>query len=182
MNLRNLLYLLRNVSAKSVKKGELIIHAGNTKKEIFFIRKGLFRSYLINDKAEEITFQLYPENSIVGNVHAVVFNEPSKFIYQALEDSKVYYVDYSAFSKMATKNPRFLEMNRMFLGPRIIKQSFQRVESFVFLSPEERYKKYAKDYPNVINRAPDKYIAHVLGITPVSLSRIRNRIANKKTD
>lgn len=61
-----------------------------------------------------------------------------------------------------------------------MKRAFQRIESFVFLSPEERYKKYVKDYPNVIDRAPDKYIANVLGITPVSLSRIRTRIASKK--
>ncbi|CAN0600388.1 unnamed protein product, partial [Ectocarpus sp. 12 AP-2014] len=60
-------------------------------------------------------------------------------------------------------------------------RAFERVESFVFLSPEERYKKYVKDNPNIINRAPDMYIANILGITAVSLSRIRNRIASKKT-
>jgi hypothetical protein len=68
----------------------------------------------------------------------------------------------------------------MYIGKSIMKQAFQRVESFVFLSPEERYQKYIQDYPNVINRAPDKYIANVLGITAVSLSRIKGRIASKK--
>jgi len=34
--------------------------------------------------------------------------------------------------------------------------------------------------PDIINRVPNKYIANVLGITPVSLSRIRKRIASKK--
>jgi DNA-directed RNA polymerase subunit F len=61
-----------------------------------------------------------------------------------------------------------------------MRQAFQRVESFVFLSPEERYQKYVEDHPNIINRAPDKYIANILGITPVSLSRIRSRIASKR--
>lgn len=61
-----------------------------------------------------------------------------------------------------------------------MKQIFGRVDSFVLLSPEERYKKYVKDFPEIVNRVPDKHIANVLRITPVSLSRIRKRIATKK--
>jgi hypothetical protein len=61
-----------------------------------------------------------------------------------------------------------------------LKQTFGRIDSFVLLSPEERYKKYIKDFPGIVNRAPDKHIANVLGITPVSLSRIRKRIASEK--
>ena len=100
---------------------------------------------------------------------------PPIFFIEALEPTKVYTIDYEAYCRRwPQKTPDIFELNRMrILGKRILKQAFQRVESFVLLSPEERYLKYLKDYPNVIDRAPDKYIAHVLGITPVSLSRIR---------
>ncbi len=180
MNLRMLLVLLRNVDIKSIKKGEILIPEGSTNKDVYFIRRGLIRSYAIDDMEEEITFQLYPEYHVLSNIHSLLFNEPSKFSYQALEYTKVYAVDYDSFIEMTSKNPKLLEMNRRFLGKKAMKQAYQRVESFVFLSPEERYKKYVRDYPNIINRAPDKYIANVLGITPVSLSRIRKRIATKK--
>ena len=172
--------MFRQVNITCVEKGETLIEKGGTKKEIFFIRKGLIRSYLTNEKSEEITFQLYPEYHIFGNVHSIFFNEPSKLSYHALEQTKVYMVDYPSFIEMASKNPKLSEFNRRYLGERVMRQAFQRVDSFVFLSPEERYEKYVKDYPNLINRAPDKYIANVLGITPVSLSRIRRRIASKK--
>lgn len=180
MSLKSVLALLRNVTLTSIKKGEICIPKGYIKKDIFFIRKGLIRSYHTNEEGEEITFQLFPENHVFGNVHSLLFNEPSKFTFQALEHTKAYAVDYQSFIEITSKNPGLLDANRTFLGNRAMKQAFQRVESFVFLSPEERYLKYIKDYPNVINRAPDKYIANVLGITPVSLSRIRNRIATKK--
>ena len=180
MKIRSLLALFRNVTIKSIEKGEILIPEGATSKEFYFIRKGLIRSYATDDLEDEITFQLYAEYNIVTNIHAFLFDEPSKFHYQALELTKVYSIDYDRFMEVAPKNPKLLEMNRMYLGKQAMKQAFQRVESFVFLSPEERYKKYVKDYPNVINRAPDKYIANVLGVTPVSLSRIRNRIATKK--
>ncbi|MEL7119601.1 MAG: Crp/Fnr family transcriptional regulator [Bacteroidota bacterium] len=180
MNVRSLLALLRNVSVKSVEKGEILIKEKASGKEVFFIRKGLIRSFYTDDMGDEITFQLYSEHHMVTNIHSLLFNEPSKFTYQALEDTKTYGINYASFMKLTSMDPELLKLNRMHFGKRAMKQAFQRVESFVFLSPEERYKRYVKDYPNVINRAPDKYIAHVLGITPVSLSRIRNRIASKK--
>ena len=180
MKIKNLLSLLRNVRIKTIEKGEFLIKEGSSDKNVYFIRKGLIRSYTKDDMEDEITFQLFPENQFVTNIHTFLFDEPSKYYYQALEKSKVYAVDYEAFFEMASKNPGLLEGNRAVLGKKVMKQAFQRVESFVFLSPEERYKKYVNDYPQLINRAPDKYIANVLGITPVSLSRIRNRIATKK--
>lgn len=179
MNIRNLLALFRHVKIKTVEKGEIFVQRGETQKELFFIRKGLVRSYAVNEKEEEITFQLFPEYHIFGNIHAVLFNEPSNFCFQALERTKVYAMDYESYFRIAKNNPSIVELNMNFLGKRVVKQAFQRVESFVFLSPEERYRKYLKDYPNVIGRAPDKYIANVLGITAVSLSRIRNRIATR---
>jgi hypothetical protein len=45
------------------------------------------------------------------------------------------------------------------------------------LSPEERYIKFVRDKPDIINRVPGKYLATLLGITPISLSRIRRRMA-----
>lgn len=42
-------------------------------------------------------------------------------------------------------------------------------------TPQQRYEELLKEYPNIIQRVPQHYIAFYLGITPVSLSRIRNR-------
>ena len=42
-------------------------------------------------------------------------------------------------------------------------------------NPQQRYEELLKEYPNIIQRVPQHYIASYLGITPVSLSRIRSR-------
>ena len=181
MNLKSLFFLLRNVQVRTVKKGEILIEKGASKKELFYIRKGLIRSYFVSDNLEEITFHLFGEARTFGNVHAILFDEPSKFYYQAIERTKVYTIDYEAFYELATKDPKLYELNRDFIGKKVLRQAFQRIESLVLLSPEERYLKYMEDHPNIINRAPDKYIANVLGITPVSLSRIRKRILEKNS-
>ena len=180
MKIKHIISLFRIISIKSYRKGEILIAQGSHEKEIFFIRKGIVRSYLIDDSGVEISFQLYAENNVFSNVHGILFNEKSKFFYQALEDSKVYIIPYDDFMKMSSNNQELLELNRTFFGKKIIQQAFQRVENFVFLSPEERYKKFITDHPKLANRVPDMYIASVLGITTVSLSRIRKRIITKK--
>lgn len=179
MNLKLLYGLLKNLSSKTFEKGETVIHEGDKTNNVFYIRKGLVRSYLINDKGEEITFQLFAEKQIFGNVHAILFNEPSRFTLETLEKTKLYFADIKTFQDLKTDNSNFIKIDNGIFGRQILKQAFQRIDSFVFLSPEKRYQQYLKDYPNIISRVPDKYIANVLGITPVSLSRIRKRISKK---
>jgi DNA-directed RNA polymerase specialized sigma subunit len=48
--------------------------------------------------------------------------------------------------------------------------------SFVTQTPEERYRLLLENGQNLLKRIPQRYIANYLGITPVSLSRIRKRI------
>ncbi len=180
MNVKRLLFLFRKVKIKSIPKGEIILPKKSTRKELYFIRKGLVRSFLINDKGDEITFQLYSETQTFTNIHAILLNEASKFSYQAIENTKVYCINYDEFRKATSTNKELFELSRTFIGKKMIKQAFLRTESFVFLNPEERYKKFIKDNPKLANRVPDMYLANVLGITPVSLSRIRKRIVKKK--
>ena len=45
--------------------------------------------------------------------------------------------------------------------------------------PEERFKNFLQNQPNIFQLAPQKYIANFLGISPESLSRIRKRVFDK---
>ena len=47
------------------------------------------------------------------------------------------------------------------------------------LSPEERYQRIQDDEPEILDRVPLRLVASYLGITPVSLSRIRTRLKQK---
>ena len=87
-------------------------------------------------------------------------------------------IDYDLIQKIFESNPK-LEANRKKFFQRIVREAHLRIEGFVLHTPEERYIKFIEKYPDINNRVPDKYIANVLGITPVSLSRIRARIIKK---
>jgi CRP-like cAMP-binding protein len=142
------------------------------------LRKGLVRMYHINEYGDEITFQLMPEHYVVANFDFIIQDKPSKYYFEALEKTSVFYADYKTIDDIASKYPK-LESNRKFMLRKFLLEAKERLESFVLLTPEQRYVKYIEDFPDMYNRVPDKYIANVLGITPVSLSRIRKRISNK---
>ena len=179
LSMKDVQILLKAASSKSFKKKELLIKENSSKNEIYYIRSGLVRCYYVNDKGEDITFQLIPEHLIVVNFDVVLYDQPSRFHFEAFEPTQTFSMNYDTLQRIFESNMKF-ESNRKYVFQKIIRQMLKRLESFVLYSPEERYQLYIKDYPNIVNRVPDKYIANVLGITPVSLSRIRKRIAEKK--
>ena len=178
LSLKDIQVLLKASKNGSFSKKELLINEGSKRNDVFYIKSGLVRCFNINDKGEEITLKLIPEHQVVANVDLILFSQTSRFFYEALENTEVFFIDYDVLQDLVSRNPK-LEANRKYVLQRLLKESMERVESFVLLTPEERYLRFVKDYPGITKRVQDKYIANVLGITPVSLSRIRKRIASK---
>ena len=171
--------LIKSAKSKSFKKKEIIIEEGSLKTDVYFLRSGLVRAYCINNKGDEITFGLISENQILTNVDIILFDQPSRFYYECIEDTKTFSIDFDKVQNIIESNPK-LERNRKFFARNAMKKMLQRLETFVLMNAEERYEDFIKNNPTLSNRVPDKYLANVLGITPVSLSRIRARIVKRK--
>ena len=171
--------LLKTAKSTSFKKKEIIFEEGSKDTQIYFLREGLVRMYHIKENGEEITFSLIPENNVVANFDFIATEKPSPFYYETLENCSFFRIDYQVLDNIVSKNAN-LEANRKYFLRKMIFKVKERLETFVLLNPEERYLKFIKDFPDLTNRVPDKYIANVLGITPISLSRIRKRISSKK--
>ena len=171
--------LLKNAKSASFKKKEIIFEEGSKDTQVYFLRKGLVRMYHIKENGEEITFSLIPEHNVVANFDFIATEKPSKFYYETLENCSFFRIDYQVLDSILSKNAK-LEANRKYFLRKIIFNVKERLETFVLMNPEERYLKFITDFPDLTNRVPDKYIANVLGITAVSLSRIRKRISSKR--
>jgi len=171
--------LIKSSKTKTFQKRDIIIEPGSVKNELYFIRKGLVRQFLVNEKGEELTFRLIPENFVASNADMILYQSPSRFFYEALEKTKTFCIDFKVVEAILEKNQR-LQSSRIHFAQRMMRDMHQRIESFILYTPEERYLNYMKEHADVANRVPDKYLASILGITPVSLSRIRGRIASQK--
>jgi len=175
LSLNDLYELFSMAQVKRISAGGVYIEEGATSKKLGLIRKGLIRAYRIKDNGDDVTLILRWENQFIASHDTVILNQPSRFSYQALEDTTLMELDYGRLESILDNNPK-LSAHRNIILLRMLSEALERMESFVLLTPEERYLQLLTEKPNIFNRVPNKYLATLLGITPVSLSRIRKRI------
>ncbi|WP_338768504.1 Crp/Fnr family transcriptional regulator [Bernardetia sp. ABR2-2B] len=178
LELQDLKEVFANTSLKKLDISEYFIKEGEQKRQLAYIRKGLIRCFMVNEKGDEITTLVRWEDQFITSYDVILYNRPARFYYQAIEKTELLVIDYDVAQRILEKNPKLEQGRRHFLL-NILQEVFERIESFTLYSPEERYIEFVKAKPNIVNRLPDKYIATILGMTPVSLSRIRKRIATK---
>ena len=161
------------------KKGDVFVEKGALNRKIGFIFQGLFRLYYTKDSGDEISNAFPYEGYLLGSYECIVFNQPSTQTYQALEDSIVLLTDYDKLIELYDKNSRIERFGRI-VAEHYIGIMQMRIADYLIFSPEQRYINLLSEFPEIVQRVSLNHIASALGITPVSLSRIRKRIADKK--
>jgi len=89
-------------------------------------------------------------------------------------------MNFDDLDRIVSKNPR-LERHRRYYYENLILDVENSAFSLMMKSSEERYLDFLERFPKLTQRIPNKYIAHLIGIKPVQLSRVRNKLAKKKT-
>ncbi len=167
-----LLDLTRQVS---IDANDIYIRKGENNRKVAFIEQGIIRAYGIKDNGEESTLFLRWEGHILASHDCIIDRKPSRFIYRALEPVTLWEINYDLLETILKDHPEYEPLRNFFLLG-MLSDSLKNIESFVMKSPQERYLSLIEERFDLVNRVPDKYIASMLGITPVSLSRIRKRI------
>lgn len=155
-----------------LKKGEYFVREGDIPYKIGYILSGVFKAYYLTDKGEEKTIIFRDEGHPISALSSTLENIPSKFSIIALEDSELLYISIKDFKSLFNKDP-FWEIQ---LGKYYIKLFIEKEERERALLSDDaltRYKRFQKDFPGLENRINQYEIASYLGISNVSLSRIR---------
>lgn len=163
---------------KQLKAGDCYIDTGSTSRRLTYVKSGLIRAYTINKQGAEITVLLRWEDQFFSNFDAILWERPSQFTYEAFEDSVILETDYHEFMKVIDSDPKFAAAKTYFFNS-MLAEALERIEGFVLLSPEERYLHLLTQKPGLAQRVSSKHLATLLGITPVSLSRIKKRITTR---
>jgi CRP-like cAMP-binding protein len=164
---------------KRIKAGEIIIKIGELNYSGIFVLKGLLRNYIITNDGEERTLLFCKEGNQTGSHSTIFYNKPAKENIEAIEDSVVFMLNSEVADKIAGKHPKLLKLQNNILK-KVLAESVERIIFFTTLSPEERFKELCTKQPNLVKRVPQKYLASYVGVTTVSLSRIKSRINVKR--
>lgn len=171
--------LLQFATSKVIAASEIYIPEGKIFKKIFYIKKGLLRIFFVTESGEEKTFFFRWEGQIAAIPECIFDNQPTRQTWQALEDCELMEIDFDIVEKLSENNISLIKI-RLGFAEKMFLDALKRVESFVLDKPEERYQKLIIQNPEIIKRVADKHIASFIGVTPVSLSRIRKRLASQK--
>lgn len=168
-------YLNKGLKTKSFSKGEILQRAGELNKKVFIVKKGLLRSYIIDEKGKEHIYMFASERWITSDIEAQAFNNKTILFIDAIEDSEVYIVDAAELTPNTDNVDDYATAIKALMKRMGVMQ--RRILALMSASARERYESFLEIYPELPNRVPQKMIAAYLGITPEALSVIRKKIA-----
>ncbi|MFD1605379.1 Crp/Fnr family transcriptional regulator [Flavobacterium artemisiae] len=151
----------------------LLVNEGTVAQNIYYIENGAARVWL-HHEGKEITVQFLFEGGFIASIESIISGEKSWYAIETIEPVILYSISTADFKKKIEQLPHVREFYYRYIQQSLL--SYQkRMVSQIKNTPEERYKEMLREFPEIIRRVPQHYIASYLGITSVSLSRIRNR-------
>lgn len=162
----------------SYKKGQVLQVQGSKTSKAFFVKKGLLKSYVIDEKGKEHIFMFAPENWMIADVESQQFESSAELNISCIEDSEVVVLDRSELRESDITAEQLQQVNTLLFRRIAVLQ--RRIIQMMSASAQSRYEHFVADYPDLPNRVPQRMIASYLGITPEALSKIKGQMVRLK--
>ena len=188
VNISDETWALLNMSIKvrHYKKGDTIYFKDNIWTDLIFINSGMIRSYIINEEGKDFTRQFHfnTKESGIGNLFATDLSSllkqtPSHRGFEALEDSEVLVFSKQKLNILFDSSKEWEKIGRVLTGMSYIAMDTYYY-SLLTKSTKDRYLLLLQDMAELIENVPQYHVATYLGVTPVTLSRIKKEINNEK--
>lgn len=166
--------MIDKIQIVNLSKNKIILSADKIEKKIYFIKKGVVRAYTIDD-GKEITFWFGKEGDLILSMRSYVENKIGYETIETIEDCELFEIKMSDLQEFYSTNLEIANWGRKLAEIELIKTE-ERFISRQLGTAIDRYKKLLEENPSLINRVQLGYVASYLGISQVTLSRIRAEI------
>ena len=163
--------ILEHFTPLTIKKKELLIQGGQTVNSEFFVVKGLLKAFIYDYSGKEYIVQFAMENWWISDYMAYKIQGKGDICVQALEDCVVLELSLENKNKMCKAVPKMLQFHgtKAFSGFVALQK---RVLSLMKNSASEKYDLLLEQYPALFQRVSKTTIAHYLGVSRETLSRL----------
>ena len=169
--------LSHNATHRELFKGDCVVRSGELQTEVGFLVRGIVRSFSVDADGHDITdCILFMPGSVL--VPSVELEGPSSATVEMLSDGEVVCLDIALIKGLLETS---LPANHLFI--RIVCEAWhmhwetRRVVSQ--LRSRDRYLWVLRRYPGIVGKIPNRFVASLLGMTPVTLSRLRTELRNE---
>jgi CRP-like cAMP-binding protein len=152
-------------------KGYQLLRPGGICHHLYFIEKGLTRTYYLKD-GKDITDWISTEGTIAVSIVSFLTLQPDVRGIELLEPSTLFALGRSDLENLYSRFHDIERLGRLLVSGGIL-QLQQRFDDLHFATAHQRYQQLIDTTPSLINRVPLGMIASYLGITQETLSRIR---------
>ena len=152
----------------------IIIQAEKLDRQVFFIEKGITRSYVLHN-GKEITTWFSMEGDVTCGSWDL-YRKKAGFEYvETLEKTLAYSISIDKLNELYQLHIDIANWMRVLQQENFLLLQETHINR-LNLSVKERYKKLQQDFPNICNRVNLGYIASYLGTTLPTLSKIRSEL------
>ena len=160
------------LSTLSVDKGDTLLQQEQIGRYLYFVNQGLLRVFYYID-GRDVTQYFATELHIVGAIESFFLQQPSRKIIEALEPCQLTALSYGDLEMLCHRHHDFERVCRMLSNQAFLSMQ-NRLFSVQFHSAKQRYAQLLESNPLIFQRASLGHIASYLGMTQVTLSRIRS--------
>lgn len=164
--------LAKLVATKVYTKGDIINREGAICRTLYFIEKGLVKHYYYHN-GKRFVIRFFAEGDFFTVLDSFIPQLPADFTTVALEDCTVSVLDYDEVQRMAKKHHSFETFLRMLYASAAL-HNLNRIKEMFNNDAAALYDSFIENNPRLLQRISLGDIAGYLGISQVSLSRIRS--------
>ncbi|MDL5512157.1 Crp/Fnr family transcriptional regulator [Arenibacter sp. M-2] len=157
-----------------VKKGVLITAVGQNNNLEYFILEGICKSFLYTPEGEDVTISFFMPGSIISPNTTRRKDGKSIINIRALTDAVIATINAEEFEKLMVEDLEIRHFGNTVLRNELMGK-VQKEIAFASLKGKDRLQLLRDTFPNIENLVPHTDIASYLGITTISLSRLRTQ-------
>lgn len=153
-------------------KGKYLLKSGQISQHLYFVKSGIGKVYYLKEDGKEIIDWISDEGNLLTSVSSFLTQTPSVHYVQLIEDSELIAISYTDLEGLFSKYHEMERLGRQLTIMALV-QLQNRINSMQFETAKKRYENFLVQYPNCINRISLGDLASFLGMTQVTLSRVR---------
>lgn len=174
--------LTQSFSVQTYSKDDPLLHQGAIWQNVWLIENGIIRMSFLRNDGQEFNKNFYGANALIAPLTPAMYSEPSLFGIHCVTPTRIWQCSYTQWVELMDSQSKHLWQNlQLILLQKLITGKLQREYDLLTLSGQQRYEVFVQRFPDIAHHIPLKHLASYLGITNVSLSRIRTKLGKART-